>query len=600
MMKQMRRYVSFLSSVFLIGLLVFSLFQGVAAQDDLDNDGLLDSKEGQLASMYAPYLHFVSGEKFFPTDVDYHIDNSVLYLKSDDADVLIDSSPEVASISLYQTGDYFLNNTLGAFEEIYEDYERERESLGYTVYARVTRRADHIVVQYWFFYAFNPGILNQHQGDWEMIEVVLDSTETPLYAVYSQHFTGERAAWSDVERVDETHPRVYVALGSHANYFRPYQGKLGLENDVVGDAFTLEPDDLQMVLLGERGAGNHPPSQDWMEYGGRWGDWERLIDVSLGAAGPRGLGHGENEEKWFDPISWGSDVFLVDQTWFTLSLLAFYSLHIFAGVIGALALLKVWRIVKRRRLGRLNLLRILRSKGGVGVILGVVGIVLYLVALLLPWYVVRGNVQTTLLETVGETDLVLIDGVDGLRVNTLQSDQGLAQLFGLGIPFSIILLSSVILNFLDLIGVEKAKTLSRTYIMSGITSLIPLMIILIFIIQLSGLLTPFANTMGGGVTIPPQIDEMAKRMSSSPVIGEYSGTIDSYGNLYIHWGLGIGSYLFIAAAMTKIAAGIITRKAVVTEKPEEMEEKTPTTCPSCGAPIEPGQTYCGMCGRRLE
>ena len=91
--------------------------------------------------------------------------------------------------------------------------------------------------------------------------------------------------------------------------------------------------------------------------------------------------------------------------------------------------------------------------------------------------------------------------------------------------------------------------------------------------MLAGLITPFANAMAGGATIPPQIDEMAKRMSSSPIMGEYSDTLDSYGNLYISWGLGIGSYLFIAAAITKLAAGIITRKVVVPEKLEKTKKQ---------------------------
>ncbi len=561
MPKCMHKQVSVLSLIILAGLLVLSSPQGVAAQIDLDNDGIPDSTETQLIMTYAPYLHFAAGEKFFPTNISYHIENSALYQKSDDVDTLMDDSPTIASISLYFTGDYYMKNTLGTPDEIAEDYEQKRQSLGYIIYAHVTSEAEHIVVQYWFFYAFNPGSLNQHQGDWEMIQIILDSAETPLYAVYSQHFTGERASWNNVERADETHPRVYVALGSHANYFRSYQGKLGLESDVVGSAFTLEPNDLQIVPLGERGSGNHPPSQDWLEYGGRWGDWAKLADISLGAAGPRGLGHGENEEKWFYPVSWGSDAFLVDQNWFTLSWIASNFLYIFAGIIAVLAAIKIWRILRRKKQGKLNLMSILRSKGGIGVVLGIAGIALYLVALLLPWYVVRGNVQTVGLETVGETDLVLVDGINGLRVNTLQSDQGLAQVFGIGIPFSIILLSSVVLNVLDLVGVEKAKSLSRTYIMSGITSMIPVIVILIFIIQLSGLIALFANAIAGGATIPPQIDEMTRRMSSSPIMGEYNSTLDSYGNLYISWGLGIGSYLIIAAAITKIVAGIITRKA---------------------------------------
>jgi hypothetical protein len=157
--------------------------------------------------------------------------------------------------------------------------------------------------------------------------------------------------------------------------------------------------------------------------------------------------------------------------------------------------------------------------------------------------------------------MVLIDGVNGVQVNVMQGDQGLTPLFGIGIPFAIILLSGVILNALDIIAVEQVKGLSRKFITSGITSFIPVIIILIFIMQLAGLIAPFANAMGGGADIPQQIDEMAENMSSSPVMGQYSGAVDSYGTLSISWGLAIGSYLFIAAAITKIVAGIIARKA---------------------------------------
>jgi hypothetical protein len=426
---------------------------------------------------------------------------------------------------------------------------------------RLTEVSGTYVVQYWFFYAYNPGALNQHQGDWEMITVILNAAETPQYVAYSQHHAGEWASWDDVEKLDGTHPRVYVALGSHANYFRPYQGRLGFESDTVGNTFTLAPSDLQLVALGEKGVGNHPPSQDWLEYGGRWGNWARLVDTTLGAAGPRTPGTGENSDKWFNPVSWGNSLFGVNQTWFTISWVAFYFLYIFAGIIAILVAIKVWRILKRKRDGKLNLIGILRSKGVVPLVLGIVGIGLYFAALLLPWYLVQGSVQTTVLETVGETDMVLIDGVNGVQVNVLQGDQGLTPLFGIGIPFAIILFSGVILNALDIIGVEQVKGLSRKFITSGITSFIPVIIILIFIMQLAGLIAPFANAMGGGAAIPQQIDEMAESMSSSPVMGQYSGVVDSYGTLSISWGLAIGSYLFIAAAITMIVAGIVARKA---------------------------------------
>jgi len=569
----MHKYIMLFSLLLIVGLLVFSPIASVAAQDDLDNDGILDSKEKQLALKYEPYLHFADGEKFFPTDANYHIINSELYeKKSDDSNELIERFPDVASIAQYTTENYFLNNTLGGYEEIAEDYKQNRESFGDKIYAHVTSEAGFIVVQYWFFYAFNPGTLNQHQGDWEMIQIVLDSTETPQYAVYSQHHAGERADWKDVEKVDETHPRVYVALGSHASYFRPYQGKLGIESDKLGNAYTLKPEDLEIIYLGEKGAGNHPSSQDWLDFGGKWGNWARLVDASLGAAGPSGPGQNENAEKWLNPVSWGSDKFLVNQTWFTASLLVFYFVYIFAAIIGIRAAYKIWKIVKRKREGKLNIMKILRSKAAVGVILGIVGIVVYFVGLFLPWYVVTGNIETTMLETAGTTELVLIDGVNGLRINTLQGDQGLTTMFGLGIPFSILFLSSVVLNALDIIGVEKPKSLSRTYIISGIMSLIPIIIIIIFIVSLAGLITPFASFMGGGQQIPQQVTDMASEMSSSPLMGEFTDTINSHGTLTIIWGLAMGSYLFIAAAAIKITAGIITRQAKVPETNKNTKE----------------------------
>jgi len=251
----------------IVGLLASSSVASVTAQEDTDNDGISDTKEQQLAFTYVPALHFAAGEKFLPTDANYHIENSRLYMKVGDSNTLIEGSPTSASIAQYTTEGYFLNNMLGSFEEIAQDYGQRRESFGDKIYAHVTSESGFIVIQYWFFYAFNPGTLNQHQGDWEMIQIVLDSTEAPLYAVYSQHSAGQRAEWNDVEKADGTHPRVYVALGSHASYFRSYQGKIGTESDTVGNAYTLKYEDLEVVLLGEMGTGNHPQSQDWLDLG---------------------------------------------------------------------------------------------------------------------------------------------------------------------------------------------------------------------------------------------------------------------------------------------------------------------------------------------
>ena len=52
--------------------------------------------------------------------------------------------------------------------------------------------------------------------------------------MFSQHYAGQTATWNQVEK-DGNHVKVYVARGSHANYIKPYSGKIGLASDNVGD-----------------------------------------------------------------------------------------------------------------------------------------------------------------------------------------------------------------------------------------------------------------------------------------------------------------------------------------------------------------------------
>jgi hypothetical protein len=103
-----------------------------------------------------------------------------------------------------------------------------RGSGGPTVYGRVAREDGQIILRYWFFYyddvysyADPPSdfIWQAHEGDWEDVSVVLAGDEQPLYVGYSQHCAGQRRAWADTPRLDDTHPLVHVAVGSHANYF---------------------------------------------------------------------------------------------------------------------------------------------------------------------------------------------------------------------------------------------------------------------------------------------------------------------------------------------------------------------------------------------
>lgn len=112
----------------------------------------------------------------------------------------------------------------------YQHMMSEREQ--YRYHGRVLRQDGWIVLQYWFFYAFDDWRseffgANDHEADWEKISVYLSESETgevcPEWAAYAAHnYTGDdlRRRWDDpeLEKVGE-HPVVYVGAGSHASYY---------------------------------------------------------------------------------------------------------------------------------------------------------------------------------------------------------------------------------------------------------------------------------------------------------------------------------------------------------------------------------------------
>jgi hypothetical protein len=106
------------------------------------------------------------------------------------------------------------------------------------------------ILQYHFFYAFNDWRLaangmNHHEGDWELVAVYLKN-DLPYSVLFSQHGSGNMELWENALKVkdklgaDTTHPIVYVALGSHANYSRA---------DVIRSPSMYSPGKIQRVMF---------------------------------------------------------------------------------------------------------------------------------------------------------------------------------------------------------------------------------------------------------------------------------------------------------------------------------------------------------------
>ena len=163
-------------------------------------------------------------------------------------------------------------------------------------------------LQYWFFYIYND-FNNKHEGDWEMIQLDFDAPDataalavSPTDVGYSQHDGAEAADWdaSKLEKVGGTHPVVYPAEGSHANYYGPalYLGSsptegVGCDNTrgpsrELRPAVKLVPDDRAAMVA------EYP----WLGFAGNWG--EKHAAFYNGPTGPNA------HSQWDHPITWAA------------------------------------------------------------------------------------------------------------------------------------------------------------------------------------------------------------------------------------------------------------------------------------------------------
>ena len=198
----------------------------------------------QLLHRYQPVTVLDPLEQFAPTAVNGFVNDSVLEIQtSPGAWGVAQANPTLATLPTQPAqscidaglgGDCYRLNQAAcspadgtAGVACYSNAQQAGDPRS-AVYARVVRKPHKTVLEYWYFYyddfySYNypPDDLfwQAHEGDWEVVSVVLDrGTQKPLYAAYSQHCTGERRAWHDVER-SGSHPVDHVAIGSHANLF---------------------------------------------------------------------------------------------------------------------------------------------------------------------------------------------------------------------------------------------------------------------------------------------------------------------------------------------------------------------------------------------
>lgn len=588
-----QKSILILITIFLISFINFNSFAQINASD------------------YAPILYFENKEECYPVDVNYHLNNSIL-----------------ETIDIQGSSVQYYNNIHGTINDngVIDNYKSQS---GYNkkVYYREYSSGENIVIQYWFFYAFNKGELNRHEGDWEMVQIVFNNND-PSWVGYSQHFNGQRVTWNQVDR-EGNNFKVYVARGSHANYLRLYSGKFGIASDYVGqNGLILHYGDYELEELS---------NQSWLNFEGLFGEINSEEDIVLGLAGPEGPKFRENGAMWDNPISWGENLFAANDSVFILEWLIYNFVIIYlilTAIIIAFIAFRIYHNHKKYGLGP-RILSIFYIKGmnlySIGNILCIIGIILAFIGLFNPWYNISYKITGTAagaFETKGMTDLIKLDGINGLHI-VIPGTNGPMPLGSFVFPFSLIIAIGLIFLIIATIGVPFSKKLGKKYIWRGIKVIIPFILLIVVIIALGSFIPSLSKE--NDITTN-YISDTLGTISESPLSGQKTTYIpmDNPVTINFKWGLGIGAWLLLFSGIVLIVSGVFEiisdSKFYQTKIPmlikgkkvsepntvipnQETQSKTnrkdtkskteSNFCSECGSQLEENATFCGKCGKKL-
>ncbi len=209
--------------------------------------GTVGSRDRDVLERYQPIAILYDRSDWAPAPVESLLERSTLERRSPPGPWrLSDRTPTAAELARAGCGSVAtcrLDLVACPLRELARTGERRylrlRDSRSLSGYASVVyasarantgRRAATLptILQYWFFYPIDwwqstlrrPAIEQFHEGDWESVTIALARDGTPQLVGYSQHGAGQRRSWAATPRAGD-HPVVYVARGSHANYFAP-------------------------------------------------------------------------------------------------------------------------------------------------------------------------------------------------------------------------------------------------------------------------------------------------------------------------------------------------------------------------------------------
>jgi len=269
-----------------------------------------------LLARYEPIVVLHPAEVFSPVPVDGFLEDADLQRKTEAGWVKVDGPLPAggAELRLDQRSCQAIEGV--AATQCYADAEAAHAAPP-VVYGAVFRTNTRIALEYWFWYPYDSysptvpagDIWQVHEGDWEAVSVILDHTGKPLLVGYSQHGKGKRRDWVGVPKRG-SRPLVYVALGSHANYFSG--GEPPLDPRIVDPAMIRIIAAYGVKPVEHTGGGRavkprlvvvSATSPAWMKFAGAWGETGYLHvpdNAPLAGGGePRGPAF---QKLWRSPV----------------------------------------------------------------------------------------------------------------------------------------------------------------------------------------------------------------------------------------------------------------------------------------------------------
>lgn len=274
----------------------------------------------ELSEKYKPELRFSHDveeperDDFEPRTVELMVDTPGTMLRTATGEI---ENPHITALAENPTSGNFLDLPGSPVFPGFSDYSAPHlaqiaaapDDYPTTAYVRVIQNAENTsktVIQYWLCYYFND-FYNNHEGDWEMVEVILGRDLDPEAAAYSQHGKSFMKHWDEpgFEKVGG-YPVVYVAQGSHANYFSEGVHRNRIVAGYTYDDWTnfeswADPELDFNGLAGENG---------WIDYAGHWGqEGIPFTWAESGARGPRfqpPIKDPSNNQwsPWDHPVHW--------------------------------------------------------------------------------------------------------------------------------------------------------------------------------------------------------------------------------------------------------------------------------------------------------